>query len=184
MTKALWRNLAPQLFYWHLKPGVWSTERGHVRVESGDEHALDQRNISGVPVGILRSGTLALLRGRRGSAFLHLLALPIAGAGAKAASIAACCCRGVSTGRSVVRHYRNREADLAELLPELLANAVQPLQRGRREKLFPAPLVHLAGRTCAPLLLPSRHGRPRKGRRGGGTGRGTGRGAGVPTNIF
>lgn len=35
---------------------VWSDKRGHVRVQPGDEHALDQRNVPRVQVGVLEPG--------------------------------------------------------------------------------------------------------------------------------
>lgn len=126
---------------------VWSDERGHVRIQTGDEDALNQRRVPRVQVRVLQPGTAPAAAAaavaypfpcRRYPDLSSTSAPPAAAAAAAAAGSR----RRIASCRPAARHRGRSEPDLGKLLPELLAQVIQPLQGRLREELLAAPPAH------------------------------------------
>lgn len=136
----------PTQVYSYIPSRVWSDKRSHVGVKPGNKHALHQRDIPRVFVRVLRPGNSILLP--RHCRPRHPATLPTVAVAGAIAGFGGC---RVSTRRSAAWHHRTREADLGELLSELLAKVVQPLQGGMRQKVLPTPPAQFVVRTGAAL---------------------------------
>lgn len=127
---------------------VWSDERGHVRVQTGDEDALNQRCVPRVQVRVLQPGAApAAAAAAVTSPFpcrrhRDLSSTSVPPAAAAAAAAAGSRRRRVPPCRPAARHRGRSKPDLGKLLPELLAQVIQPLQGRLREELLATPPAH------------------------------------------